>query len=114
MVSTKKESDADIKYTVVKDGGENAKFINVPKNIEIMYPYTTQEVIKKISETIEITLGPSHGFTSNKFHDICKRKNIKGNQDYCYLFPYSKSNIKKYSDLAIEYISQIYIEEFKK
>ena len=114
LVSTKKESDADIKYTVVKDGGENAKFINVPKNIEIMYPYTTQEVIKKISETIEITLGPSHGFTSNKFHDICKRKNIKGNQDYCYLFPYSKSNIKKYSDLAIEYISQIYIEEFKK
>ena len=95
LVSTKKESDADIKYTVVKDGGENAKFINVPKNIEI-------------------TLGPSHGFTSNKFHDICKRKNIKGNQDYCYLFPYSKSNIKKYSDLAIEYISQIYIEEFKK
>ena len=41
-------------------------------------------------------------------------ENIKGNQDYCYLFPYSKSNIKKYSDLAIEYISQVYIEEFKK
>lgn len=47
LVSTKKESDADIKYTVVKDGVENAKFINVPKNIEIMYPYTTQELIKK-------------------------------------------------------------------
>ena len=73
-----------------------------------------EEIINKISETIELTLGPNHGFTSNKFHDICKRKNIKGNQDYCYLFLYSKSNIKKYSDLAIEYISQVYIEEFKK
>lgn len=113
LVSTKKESDADIKYAVVKDGGENAKFINVPKDIEITHPYTTQEIIKKISETIEMTLGPNHGFTSNKFHDICKRKNIKGNQDYCYQFPYSKNNIKKYSDLAIEYISQIYIDEYK-
>lgn len=114
LVSTKKESDADIKYTVVKEGGENAKFINVPKDIEITHPYTTQEVIKKICETIEITLGPNHGFTSNKFHDMCKRKNIKSNQDYCYQFPYSKNNIKKYSDLAIEYISQVYIEENKK
>ena len=113
LVSTKKEADADIKYTLVKDGGETAKFINVPKDIEVTHPYTTQEVIKKICETIEITLGPNHGFTSNKFHDICKRKNIKNNQDYCYQFPYSKNNIKKYSDLAIEYISQVYIEEIK-
>lgn len=113
LVSTKKESDADIRYTIVKDGGEKAKFINVPKDIEITHPYTTQEIIKKISETVEMTLGPNHGFTSNKFHDICKRKNIKGNQDYCYQFPYSKNNIKKYSDLAIEYISQIYIDEYK-
>ena len=113
LVSTKKEANADIKYTLVKDGGETAKFINVPKDIEVTHPYTTQEVIKKICETIEITLGPNHGFTSNKFHDICKRKNIKNNQDYCYQFPYSKNNIKKYSDLAIEYISQVYIEEIK-
>lgn len=48
------------------------------------------------------------------FTIFVKKKNIKGNQDYCYLFPYSKTNIKKYSDLAIEYISQVYIEEFKK
>ena len=77
LVSTKKESDADIKYTIVKDGGENAKFINVPKDIEITHPYTTQEIVKKISETVEMTLGPNHDFTSNIFHDICKRKNIK-------------------------------------
>lgn len=114
LVSTKKESEADIKYTVVKDDGEKAKIINVPKNIEITHPYTTNEVIKKISESIEIALGPEHGFTSNKFHDICKRKNIKGNQDYCYQFPYSKNSIKKYSDLTIEYISQVYIDENKK
>ena len=48
LVSTKKEADADIKYTLVKDGGETAKFINVPKDIEVTHPYTTQEVIKKI------------------------------------------------------------------
>ena len=114
LVSTKKEMESDIKYTVVKDGGEDATFINVPKDIDVTHPYTTQEVIKKISETIEITLGPDHGFTSNKFHDICKRKGIKNNQDYCYQFPYSKSNIKKYSDLTIEVVSQIYIEEYKK
>ncbi len=113
LVSTKKESEADIKYTIVKDDGIKAKIINVPKNIEVTHPYTTSEVVKKISETIEMTLGPNHGFTSNKFHDICKRKSIKNNQDYCYQFPYSKNNIKKYSDLAIEYISQIYIEETK-
>ena len=34
LVSTKKESEADIKYTVVKDGGEKATVINVPKDID--------------------------------------------------------------------------------
>ena len=101
-------------YDYYTDAGISAKIINAPKDIDKTHPYKTKEIINKISETIELTLGPNHGFTSNKFHDICKRKSIKGNQDYCYLFPYSKTNIKKYSDLAIEYISQVYIEEFKK
>ena len=114
LVSTKKESEADIKYTVVKDGGEKATVINVPKDIDKTHPYTATEVIKKIKETLELSLGPNHKFTSNKFQDICKRKGIKNNQDYCYQFPYSKTKIYKYSDITIEYISQVYIEEFKK
>ena len=114
LVSTKKEADADLKYTIVKDGGENAKIINVPKDIDKTHPYKTKEIINKISETIELILGPNHGFTSNKFHDICKRKNIKTNQDYCYQFKYYNTNINMYSDLAIEYISQVYIDENKK
>ena len=113
LVSTKKESDADIKYTIVKDGGENAKIINVPKDIDKTHPYKTKEIIDKISETVELTLGPNHGFTSNKFHDICKRKNIKTNQDYCYQFKYYNTNINMYSYLAIEYISEVYISEYK-
>ena len=114
LVVTKKESDADLKYTVVKDGGDNAKIINVPKDIDKTHPYKTKEIIKKISETVELTLGPNHGFTSNKFQSICKRKNIKDNQDYCYQFKYYNTNINLYSDLAIEYVSQIYIDECKK
>lgn len=74
----------------------------------------TNEVIKKIKETLELSLGPDHKFTSNKFQDICKRKGIKNNKDYCYQFPYSKNKIYKYSDITIEYVSQVYIEEFKK
>lgn len=114
LVSTKKKAEADLKYTIVNDGIEKATIINVPKNIEKTHPYTTNEVIKKIKETLELSLGPNHKFTSNKFQDICRRKQIKSNQDYCYQFPYSKSKIYKYSDIAIEYISQIYIKEFKK
>lgn len=113
LVSTKKESEADIKYTIVKDGGQPVQTINVPKDIEKTHPYKTNQIVKKISETIELSLGPNHGFTSNKFQDICKRKNIKTNQDYCYQFPYSNIKINKYSDLAIEYISEVYIEEYK-
>lgn len=113
LISTKKESEADIKYTIVKDSKDLATIINVPKDIEKTHPYTTTEVVKKIKETLELSLGPNHGFTPNKFQDICKRKKIKSNQDYCYLFEYSKSKIYKYSDIAIEYISQVYIEEFK-
>ena len=114
LVSTKKELDADLKYTIVKEGGENAKIINVPKDIDKTHPYKTKEIIDKISETVELTLGPNHGFTSNKFHNICKRRNIKTNQDYCYQFKYYTTNINMYSDLAIEYISQVYIDENKK
>lgn len=114
LVATKKESEADIKYIVVKNSGEKATVINVPKDIEKTHPYTATEVVKKIKETLELSLGPNHGFTSNKFQDICKRKRIKDNQDYCYQFQYSKSKIYKYSDITIEYISQVYIEEFNK
>lgn len=113
LVSTKKESEADVKFTIVKDGGQPVQTINVPKDIEKTHPYATKQIIKKISETLELSLGPNHGFTSNKFQDICKRKNIKSNQDYCYSFPYSTTTIYKYSDLAIEYISEVYIEEYK-
>lgn len=77
LVATKKETEADIKYTLVKNDGEKAKVINIPKNIEKTHPYTTTEVIKKIKETLELSLGQNHGFTSNKFQDICKRKGIK-------------------------------------
>ncbi len=114
LISTKKESEADIKYAITKDSDNLAAIIEVPKDIEKTHPYTTTQVVKKIKETLELALGPNHGFTSNKFQDICKRKKIKSNQDYCYLFEYSKNKIYKYSDITIEYISQVYIEEFKK
>ncbi len=94
--------------------GEKATVINVPKDIDKTHPYTATKVIKKIKETLELSLGLTHKFTSKKFQDICKRKGIKNNQDYCYQFPYSKTKIYKYSDITIEYISQAYIEEFKK
>lgn len=113
LIATKKEAEADIKYTVVKDGGEKATVINVPKDIDKTHPYTTNEVIKKIRETLELSFGLDHGFTSNKFQDICKRRGIKNIQDYCYQFPYSKNKIYKYSDITIEYVSQIYIEELE-
>lgn len=113
LVSTNKESEADIKFAISKDSEEKARIINVPKNIEKTHPYTTNEVIKRIKETLEISLGPNHGFTSNKFQDICKRKGIKNNQDYCYQFEYSKNKIYKYSDITIEYVSKIYLEEIK-
>ena len=113
LVSVKKESDADIKYTITKNAKEKAKIINVPKDIEKTHPYTTKQIIKKICETLELSLGSNHGFTSSKFQDICKRKKIKTNQDYCYQFPYYNNTINKYSDLAIEYISEIYIKEHK-
>ena len=113
LVATKKESEADLKYTVVNYSEEKAKFISVPKDIDKTHPYTTNEVVKKVKETLELSLGPDHGFTSNKFQDICKRKGIKNNQDYCYQFQYSKNKIYKYSDITIEYVSQVYIEEFK-
>ena len=77
LVATKKESEADIKYTIVKDGGEKATVINIPKDIEKTHPYTATEVVKKIKETLELSLGPDHGFTLNKFQDICRRKRIK-------------------------------------
>ena len=114
IISTKKESEADLKYTIVKNGGENATIINVPKDIDKTHPYTTTEIVKKIQETLELTFGQNHGFTKNTFQDICRNKNIKGNQDYCYQFPYSKNQIYKYSDITIEYVCQVYIDEYKK
>ena len=77
LVSTKKESEADIKYTVVKDGGENATIINVPKDIEKTHPYTTTEVIKKIQETLELSLGSIMDLPKINFKIYVKEKVLK-------------------------------------
>lgn len=113
LVSTKKESEADIKYSISSNAEKSISFVDVPKDIEKTHPYETNQVIKKICETLTLSLGVNHGFTSNKFQDICRRKSIKTNQNYCYPFQYSKNKIYKYSDEAIEYITSIYIEESK-
>lgn len=47
LISTKKEAEADIKYTITQDSNEKATIINIPKDIEKTYPHTTTEVIKK-------------------------------------------------------------------
>ena len=114
LVATKKESEADIKYAVDKNASEHVSLIQVPKNIEETHPYTTNQAIEKICETLNLAIGFDHNFTSNKFQDICRRKKIKSNQTYCYQFDYSSRKINKYSEEAIEYISVIYIEENKK
>lgn len=88
LVSTKKELEADLKYTLTGNADKAVSFVNVPKDIELTHPYTTGEIIEKICETLTITMGINHGFTSNKFQDICRRKNIKANQNYCYQFEY--------------------------
>ena len=41
---------AFLKYSIVKKGGENAKIINVPKDIDKTHPYKTREIVKKIFE----------------------------------------------------------------
>lgn len=113
LVATKKESEADVKYILSKRTNKKATIINVPKEIDKTHPYTTSEMVIKIKEILEISLGKNHGFSSKKFQDICKRKNLKSNQDYCYQFKYSKNIIYKYSYSAIEYICQLYISEYK-
>ncbi len=112
LVSTKKEADADLVYSISKDSNEKAKLIEVPKDIEKTHPYKTNDAIKKICESLELALGIEHCFTKNTFQQICKSYKIKENQMYCYQFYYS-GIIYKYSDLAIEYITSLYIENIK-
>lgn len=108
LVSVKKESDADVKFSTDKSSVEKVTFVDVPRDIEKTHPYTTKEAIEKIKESIELILGPDHGFNPNTFQDICRRNGIKENQTYCYQIKYSKNIIKKYSAEAIEYISMLY------
>lgn len=113
LVSTKKEAEADIIYSINPSADKSIAFVDVPKDIEKTHPYETKQVIKKICETLTLSLGINHGFTSNKFQDICRRKAIKTNQSYCYQFQYSTTQINKYSDEAVEYITSVYIDESK-
>lgn len=114
LIVTRKEADADIKYHIDKDAQKGSTVVAVPKDIDRTHPYTTKEVIEKICETLTLSMGIDHKFTSNKFHDLCKQTGIKSNQDYCYQFPYSKSIINKYSEITIEYVSSLYSESNKK
>ena len=69
-----------VKYIIDKDDNLTNQIRRRMDNfIEMCSSYVGVRDEEKISETIELTLGPNHGFTSNKFHDICKRKNIKNN-----------------------------------
>lgn len=77
LVATKKEIDADIKYTLVKSGGETATIINVPKDIEKTHPYTTTEVIKKIKETLELSLDQIMALLLINFKIFVEEKALK-------------------------------------
>jgi len=105
------KKDADVTYAIVKDADEKVKMIAVTKNHEILYPYLTREIVKKIKESIELTLGLNHGFTEPIFHRICKQHKIKENTTYCHSYAHSKTTLYRYSDATIDYISTIYINE---
>ena len=111
LVSTKKTKEADIKFSISDDSDGNVHFIEVPKDVNLTHPYSAKQAVRKIKETLALSAGISHGFTMSTFTNLCKDKNVKDNQNYCYEVDYGQSVIKKYSDSLIEYIIYIYTQD---
>lgn len=104
---TKKDDEADLKIKIDPTATETAKTIKVPKDVNFMYPFTFKQVVKVIQENLEITLGPSHGFTQQSFNKISYSYPIKEDEKFCYTYAYGKG-IKKYSQMTVDFIIDKY------
>jgi hypothetical protein len=104
LVSTKKRKDADIEFSISDDANESVHFVQVPKDVNSTHPYSAKEAVKKIKETLTLSLGEEYRFTMTTFTDLVRAKGIKHNQEYCYKLEYGKSKLWKYSEKLIEHI----------
>jgi len=111
LVSTKRESDADLKFSISDDSDTKVHFVNVTRDSNITHPYTATQAVTKIKESLEINLGVEHGFNMASFTNICREKNVRSNATYFYELSYGKSSIKKYSEKLIEYIFYLYSQD---
>ena len=114
LVSTKKSKDADVKFSISDDTDDSAHFIHVPKDVNSTHPYSAKEAVKKIKETISLSLGADYRFTMTTFTDFIRDKGIRHNQEYCYELEYGKSKLKKYSEKLIEHIVYFCTQNTKK
>lgn len=108
LTSVKK--GGDFTFSVDKSSDKKVQMVAVPKDVNLLYPLTFAETVKRIQDSVTLAMGNNHGFTTNTFHKICAIKKIKENPEYCYTFNYS-GGVKKYSEKAVEYISYLYISD---
>ena len=108
LVSTKKREEADIIFSIANDSDNKVKFIDVPKDVNLTHPYSAKEAILKIQESLNLSLGIDHGFTSASFTNICKDRKLKENQAYYYVIKYGQGVVQKYSEKLIEQIVYLY------
>lgn len=113
LTSTKRDSEADLKFSINKNSNEKATIINVPKDINTTHPYNQTELVKLVQDSLCIQFGDEHGFTKTKCQNIVKEHNLKSNQDYCYIVNYGKTCPVKYSHAAVEFITSTYLDELK-
>lgn len=107
---TKKDDEADARFKIDPNADETVKTIKVPKDINSMYPYTFTSAVQLIQETLELSLGPNHGFSTRSFNLISYNHPIKTDEKFCYTINYG-SNIKKYSQLTIDFICDKYFND---
>lgn len=99
LVLSKKASEGDLTLSL-SDGGEKAVLVEVPKDIDQLYPYREKEAI----EVINTRLPMNQPINRHTFRAVIAKHNIKGNHQYHYKI--SRPETHLFSNAFIEWFLQ--------
>ncbi len=110
----KNKDEADMHVSLVKDSKEEVKMLKVEKDVNAIYIYTFKELIKKVNETLKLSLSDNVIFTSHSLNQINRDYNAKSKNQFTYRFDYG-GGIVKYSEAYFLFIVTNFInnEDFR-
>ena len=111
LILTKRDSDADFKAFITKDGDYGVIKVDVPKDLGKTHPFTQSTAVKRIKEMLSANGVDGKLFNSYSFGKIKKDLKFVDDQSLCYEDRHYTDPRFYYSQKAIDLIVSKFLED---